>query len=255
MSGRPLTSSGSPMKLTMLDGGHFTSAAGLWRRGDDMERQVRFPIPVYLIEAGSERILIDAGLHPAAAADAESHYAGAASIRYFGLELNASIAQQLDLDSLTGVVVTHLHFDHAGGLALLPPSLPIYVQGREWEAGRDPAAIARNFYLPRDYEEVGDQVVLVDGDHDLLGDGSIRLLFTPGHTPGHQSVQIGERLVISGDVTHFASGLDDHRFPIFGDDLDAQRASAQRLRALREAGVTVRPGHDPTVLTPGAIPL
>ena len=116
------------MKLTMLDGGHFTSAAGLWRRGDDMERQVRFPIPVYLIEAGSERILIDAGLHPAAAADAESHYAGAASIRYFGLELNASIAQQLDLDSLTGVVVTHLHFDHAGGLALLPASLPIYVQ-------------------------------------------------------------------------------------------------------------------------------
>jgi glyoxylase-like metal-dependent hydrolase (beta-lactamase superfamily II) len=62
-------------------------------------------------------------------------------------------------------------------------------------------------------------------------------------------------VVIGGDVTHFASGLDDHRFPIFGDDLDAQRASAQRLRALREAGVTVRPGHDPTVLTPGPIPL
>jgi N-acyl homoserine lactone hydrolase len=243
------------MKLTMLDGGHFTSAAGLWRRGEDMERQVRFPVPVYLIEAGSERILIDTGLHPSAAADAESHYRGAASIGYFGLEVDANIVQQIDLDTLTSVVLTHLHFDHAGGLALLPPSLPIYVQAREWDAGQDAAAIARNFYLPRDYEGVAGQVVLVDGDHDLLGDGSIQLLLTPGHTPGHQSVLIGERLVIGGDVTHFASGLDDHRFPIFGDDLDAQRASAERLRALREAGAKVRPGHDPAILTPGPIPL
>ena len=47
--------------------------------------------------------------------------------------------------------------------------------------------------------------------------------------------------MIGGDVTHFASGLDDHRFPIFGDDLDAQRASAQRLRALREAGARSAP--------------
>jgi hypothetical protein len=69
-----------------------------------------------------------------------------------------------------------------------------------------------------------------------------------------QSVQIGERLVVGGDVTHFASGLDDHRFPIFGDDLDAQRASAQRPHALREAGAKVRPGHDPTILIPGPIP-
>jgi hypothetical protein len=92
MSGRPLASSGSPMKLTMLDGGHFTSAAGLWRRGEDMECQVRFPIPVYLIEAGSERILIDAGLHPAAAADAESHYAGAVITRKSESRSSSSMA-------------------------------------------------------------------------------------------------------------------------------------------------------------------
>jgi N-acyl homoserine lactone hydrolase len=241
------------LRVTMLDGGHFTSAAGIWRRGEEMERQVRYPVPVYLIEVGEERILVDTGLHPGAADDAASHYDGADSIAIFGLEQEAAIDAQVDFASLTKVVLTHLHFDHAGGLALLPSSLPIYVQRREWEAGLDAEAIARNFYLPRDYEGVAGQVVPVDGDHDLLGDGSVELLFTPGHTPGHQSVRVGERLVIGGDVTHFASGLDDYRLPVFGDDLEAQLASAERLRGLRDAGAEVRPGHDPEVLLPGPV--
>jgi N-acyl homoserine lactone hydrolase len=241
------------MRVTMLDGGHFTSPAGLWRRDDDLKRMVRFPVPVYLIETGEERILVDTGLNPDAAADAAAHYDGAESIGFFRLEQRLAVDRQVDLTTLTKAVITHLHFDHAGGLALLPSSLPIYVQQREWEAGQDSMAIAKNFYLPRDYEGVAAQVVLVDGDHDLLGDGSIELLATPGHTPGHQSVRVGAKLVIGGDVTHFAAGLDDHRLPIFGDDLEVQRASAERLRALRDAGAEVRPGHDPAVLDPGPV--
>ncbi len=236
----------------MLDGGHFTSAAGIWQKGESLGRQVRFPIPVYLIEVGEERILVDTGLNPGAAADAGAHY-DPDSMRPFQLELEAAIDAQVDLDSLTRVVVTHLHFDHAGGLELLPSSVPVFVQRREWEAGQDPTAVARNFFHRRDYEGIGGQVVLVDGDYDLLGDGSVELLSTPGHTPGHQSVQVGEGLVIGGDVTHFAVGLDDHRLPLFGDDLEAQLASAERLRGLREAGAVVRPGHDPDVLVPGPV--
>lgn len=239
----------------MLSGGWFTAAAGIWRRDDEMERQVRFPIPAYLIEAAGERILVDTGLHPVAAADAARHYGNPDSLGLFELEQEASIAEQVELSAITRVVMTHLHFDHAGGLALLPPSVPVFVQRREWEAAHDKTAIARNFYLPLDYSIVSEQIVPVDGDHDLLGDGSVRLLSTPGHTPGHQSVQVGERLVIGGDVSHFASGLDDHRFPIFADDLTAQAASAERLRALREGGADVRPGHDPAVLVPGPIQL
>ena len=56
------------------------------------------------------------------------------------------------------------------------------------------------------------------------------------------------RLIIGGDVFHYASVLDDERFPIIGDDLEAQAASAARLRELRDAGATVMPGHDPDVL-------
>jgi glyoxylase-like metal-dependent hydrolase (beta-lactamase superfamily II) len=241
------------VKIEMLSGGWFTSPVGIWRRGDDLERRVRFPVPAYVIETETERILVDTGLHPGAAEDAGRHYGGAESLRAFELDQSASVAEQTDLGSITKVVLTHLHFDHAGGLSLLPPSVPIYVQRREWDAGRDPAAVARNFYLPADYAHAEEQVVLIDGDHDLLGDGSVELLLTPGHTPGHQSVRVGERLVIGGDVTHFASGLDDHRFPIFAHDFDEQAASAERLRALRDAGADVRPGHDPDVLAPGPV--
>jgi N-acyl homoserine lactone hydrolase len=243
----------SPLKVTQLNVGWFTAAAGIWRSGEPMERQIRFPIPAYLIETGTERILVDTGLHPGAAADPSSHYDGAPSMSAFQLEQEQSIAEQVDLESLTLVVITHLHFDHAGGLSLLPPGVPVVMQRREWERAQDADSIARNFYLPVDYAGITEQVRLVDGDHDLLGGGSIRLLFTPGHTPGHQSVMVGERLVIGGDVSHFATGLDDHRFPVFADDHAAQAASAQRLRALRDAGASVIPGHDPDVLHPGPL--
>jgi glyoxylase-like metal-dependent hydrolase (beta-lactamase superfamily II) len=241
------------MKVEMLDVGWFTSAAGVWRRDDDLDRQVRFPVPAYVIETAEERILVDTGLHPGAVANPAGHYAAPDALGFVQLEQRQSIAEQLDLTTLTRVVMTHLHFDHAGGLALLPPSVPIVIQRREWEAAHDTAAVKRNFFLPADYAGVGDRVVLVDGDHDLLGDGSVELLSTPGHTPGHQSVRVGGRLVIGGDVSHYASGLDDLRFPIFADDFDAQAASAHRLRALRDAGSIVRPGHDPEVLVSGPV--
>ena len=230
------------MNVEMFNVGWFTVASGVVRAGDDMETSSRFPVPAYLIETETERILVDTGLHPERLD----------SVGPFELEQELSIADQLDPATLTKVVLTHLHFDHAGALSLIPAAVPLVVQRAEWAAGRDPAAIQRNFYLPRDYTGTERSVELVDGDHDLLEDGSVRLLLTPGHTPGHQSVQIGD-LIIGGDVAHFSTGLDDHRFPIFGDDHDAQGRSAERLKGLRDAGHTVLPGHDPDVLRPGPV--
>lgn len=241
------------MKVEMLNVGWMTAARGLWRQGEEEpERPIRLPVPAYLIETESERILVDTGLHPGAVVDREAHY-GAGPISFFALEQERSLAEQVDLGSLTKVVLTHLHFDHAGGLELIPDSVPVIVQRAEWEAGRERAAIERNFLLPRDYADLGREPVLVDGDHDLLGDGSVLLLSTPGHTPGHQSVQIGEELVLGIDVGLFAESLDDLRFPSFADDFEAQRRSAERLRGLRDAGLTVRPGHDPDVLQAGPV--
>lgn len=226
----------------MLNVGWFTAPAGLLRAGEDMDEPMRYPVPAYLIETDTERILVDTGLHPE----------GPESIGPFVLEQNSSIADQVDLTTVTKVVLTHLHFDHAGALSLIPEAVPLVVQRAEWAAGHDDGAVQRNFYRPREYAGTDRPVELVDGDHDLLGDGSVLLLLTPGHTPGHQSVQIGN-LVLGIDVAHFASGLDDHRFPLFGDNHAAQGRSAERLRALRDAGHTVLPGHDPEVLHPGPV--
>jgi len=240
------------MKVERLIGGWFTAPAGIFRKDDDLDRTVRYPVPAYVIDTGSERILVDTGLNPAAIADPAAYYERPDVFAVSTLEQEQSVAEQLDVTTLSRVVLTHLHWDHVGGLGLIPPYVPVVIQRAEWEAGHDDAAVARNFFLPRDYMGVEREIVLVDGDHDLLGDGSVELLLTPGHTPGHQSLRIGE-LVLGIDVAHFASGFDDHRFPIFADDHDQQARSAERLRALRDDGFTVIPGHDPEIVVPGVV--
>jgi hypothetical protein len=59
--------------------------------------------------------------------------------------------------------------------------------------------------------------------------------------------------VIGADVALWAATLDDGRLPSFGDDLEAQGRSLERLRGLRDAGSPVRPGHDPDVLRAGPV--
>jgi N-acyl homoserine lactone hydrolase len=240
------------MKLERLIVGHFTAPAGVFRKDDALDRTVRYPVPAYVIETTSERILIDTGLNPAAIADPSAYYERPDVFSFSTLEQQQSVAELLDVDTLTKVVLTHLHWDHVGGLSLIPSSVPLVIQRVEWHAGADQDAVKRNFLLQRDYIDDEREVVLIDGDYDLLGDGSVELLSTPGHTPGHQSVRVGQT-VIGADVSHFASGLDDHRFPVFADDHEQQARSAERLRAMRDAGFDVIPGHDPEIVRAGPV--
>jgi glyoxylase-like metal-dependent hydrolase (beta-lactamase superfamily II) len=89
----------------------------------------------------------------------------------------------------------------------------------------------------------------VDGDYDLYGDSSIRLLATPGHTAGHQSVLVtpsqGPRVLIAGDAVYSEAALLTRTIDGVGVDPDRARASIDRLRAIcREAPTVVAPTHD-----------
>ena len=240
------------MRVELFNLGWMTVPAGVILAGEPLDRPVRIPVSVWLIETGDERILVDTGIHPEAVEDPDAFYGREHAFGPFVPEQERGLADQLDLATIDRVILTHLHYDHAGGLRLVPEDVPIVVQRAEWEAGADDEAIQRNFFLPSDYAGTERPVQLVDGDTDLLGDGSIRLLLTPGHTPGHQSVQIGD-LVLAGDVVHFVTSLDDGLLPAFGDDLGAQAHSARRLRELRDAGATVLPSHDADQLRPGPV--
>ena len=71
------------------------------------------------------------------------------------------------------------------------------------------------------------------GDRDVFGDGTVVILSTPGHTPGHQSLLVRlpktGALVLSGDAVHFRDNWDHRRVPSMNTDRDQTLASMQRL--------------------------
>jgi glyoxylase-like metal-dependent hydrolase (beta-lactamase superfamily II) len=89
----------------------------------------------------------------------------------------------------------------------------------------------------------------VEGDHDLYGDGSIRLLATPGHTAGHQSVLVapseGPRVLIPGDAVYSEAALLSRTIDGVAVSPKRSRASIDRLRELCAVAPTiVAPTHD-----------
>jgi glyoxylase-like metal-dependent hydrolase (beta-lactamase superfamily II) len=76
-------------------------------------------------------------------------------------------------------------------------------------------------------------VTKLDGDRDVFGDGSVRIISTPGHTPGHQSLIVklpktGE-LLLTGDAIHFQDNFDHRRVPSNNTDKDQTLASMQKI--------------------------
>jgi N-acyl homoserine lactone hydrolase len=95
------------------------------------------------------------------------------------------------------VINTHLHFDHCGGNRLFA-GVPIYVQRTEREAAREP-----DYTVPEWVEFEGARYVELDGEADIAS--GVRVLPTPGHTPGHQSVLVDTDdglVVVGGDVAY-----------------------------------------------------
>ena len=79
-------------------------------------------------------------------------------------------------------------------------------------------------------------VTRLDGDHDVFGDGSVTIVSTPGHTPGHQSLALKLPktgfVLLSGDAVHFKDNWDNRRVPSMNVDKDKTVASMARLEQL-----------------------
>lgn len=220
-----------------------TDRGGLIEGG---EGQLRIPVLSFLVEHPKGRLVFDTGLHPEVRVDAHARIGFLADL--FATELAPGTAVHERVDDLTDgidlVVCSHLHFDHCGGNALLG-DVPILVQQAEWDAahGGDPTA----GYLEDDVD-TGQEVRLLQGEHDVFGDGSVVCIPTPGHTAGHQSLRVRtdtREVVLTGDACYFRETLDTGRLPIFANDPEVQRQSLDRLRAMEAAGAHLVFGHDP----------
>ena len=237
------------MKLHALTCGWLDGPMGNFLAGE--HGRLRVPVPCFLIEHPQGAVVFDSGLHPQTQTDPAGRL-GVVS-RVFGVEFAAGeeVAARLaalgvDAARVRYLINSHLHFDHTGGNAQIP-NARLVVQRREWEAGHDADQIARQFYFPHDYEH-GHDTLLVDGEHDLFGDGRIVCLPTHGHTPGHQSLRVrldSGDVVLTGDACYLRRTLEALHLPSVVDDAEAMRAALRTLRALRDAGARLIFGHDP----------
>lgn len=142
-------------------------------------------------------------------------------------------------------IISHLHFDHAGGIAELPDARLI-VQRPEWEVGHHPKLVEVGLYNPDDFD-IGHDVQLIDGSHDVFGDGTIVCLPTPGHTRAHQALRVelaSGPVVLTADCIYFERMLDEMVVPRFGFDRDLQLEAMRNLRAMRDEGCRLLYGHD-----------
>jgi N-acyl homoserine lactone hydrolase len=237
------------VRLHAFTCGWLTGPLGLFLEGQ--HGKLRVPVPVFLIEHPKGRVVFDTGLHPAVQHDPEGRLGFLAGV--FPAEFRAGeevaarlAARDVAPDRVDYVVLSHLHFDHAGGLETLP-NARVVVQRREWVAGQDADLAGALSFGRHDYDH-GHDLLLVDGEHDLFGDGRVVCLPTHGHTPGHQSLRVrldGGDVVLTADSCYFRRTLEDEHLPAQPYDRDAMLASIRRLRALRDGGARLVYGHDP----------
>jgi glyoxylase-like metal-dependent hydrolase (beta-lactamase superfamily II) len=215
------------------------------------------PIPAFLVEhptAGP--ILVDAGLHELVATDVGAALGRVAKVAFtIDMEPEWAVPAQLrvrDVDpaDVALIVMTHLHYDHASGLAQFPHAT-VVVDEREWAAASKGNRLEG--FLPHLFATPGQRWETLPGDADeidLLGDGTIRLLSTPGHTPGHRSVLLrlagGGELLLTGDAAYARRTIDDNLLPLLTANDDAYRTSLQRVRdwVAAHPSAPVIPGHD-----------
>lgn len=201
----------------------------------------------YLIKHGDRYMLWDSGL-------SAKNIGAPVKTPAVTLTLQRTIADQLKQlavrpDQIQIIGISHYHSDHLGQAALFPKARLIIgkadmdvLKAVPPRSGVEPA-------LLRPWVSGGASVVEATGDVDVFEDGSVIMLKTPGHTPGHHSLLVrlaGGTFILTGDAYHFQDQMVLRGVPSGNDNRADTLASMDRLeRIARNLQARIIIGHDP----------
>jgi glyoxylase-like metal-dependent hydrolase (beta-lactamase superfamily II) len=216
-------------RLYVIDCGDGTASdESRWTPGANVGFAVGFPGHCYLIHHNKGWFLWDTGIDDAVAKLPNHEEVfhewgpGTGPIWRKPITLSAQLEQiHIKPADIKLMAVSHSHPDHAGNIEMFPKAMML-VQRVEYKwAGSRQDTVAFNSKHP---------VKLVDGDYDVFGEGSVVLLFTPGHTPGHQSLLVRlpktGPVILSGDAVHFQTSFEHRYVP---DNNWSKQASLQSM--------------------------
>lgn len=214
-------------KLYVLNCGEGTAGdISRWTPGLNEGKSMDFVDSCYLIKHSRGWFLWDTGIADAVAAMPNGLVpADPKAVTWRRPKTLAAQLEQLGLkpDDVKAMAVSHTHPDHTGNVELFPQAT-LYVQKAEYDW---PGANNEPRFKP------SHPVELLTGDKDVFGDGSVTILSTPGHTPGHQSLLVKlpktGAVVLSGDAVHFRDNWDNRRVPSMNANKDMSAASMQKI--------------------------
>ena len=202
-----------------------------WSPGVNEGKSIEFSDNCYLIRHDKGLLLWDTGVPDAVAAMPDGMVVANGAITYRRAKTLAAQLTELGVKptDVTYLAVSHTHGDHVGNVALFASST-VLIQAAEYDwamAGANKPAFAASQKLEK-----------LSGDHDVFGDGSVTILSTPGHTPGHQSLLVRlpktGYIVLSGDAVHFRDNWEHKRVPSMNVNREQTLASLQRLQTVMD---------------------
>jgi N-acyl homoserine lactone hydrolase len=216
-----------------------TKDLSAWSPGFNRGKAWQFSDSCYLIRHTKGVLLWETGVADAVAALPDGLVVGNGMLTLHVRKTLRSQLQELGVapSQITHLGFSHFHGDHVGNANLFT-SATLYVQRPEYEAAFGPDPGKFNFN-PAFFNKLRDSnIVQLDGDHDLFGDGSVMILSTPGHTPGHQSLLVRlpktGPVLLSGDAVHFSENWENRRVPARNFDKEQSLASMQKLAEVLE---------------------
>ena len=229
----------SSPRLYVLDCGSITFDSVAPFGLTDTETAVReLVVPCYLIDHPDGKLLWDAGLPAAMAGNSEPvpMPGGGGFMTYKRSLLDQLAALGLTPKDIDKVAFSHMHFDHTGSANLFTAS-QLLIQQTEFTAAFEEPEKFEGVFIPELYIELAQaRRRILNGDHDVFGDGSVQIISAPGHTPGHQVLLLklaaSGPLVLSGDLYHFRFSRENRRTPVFNHSAETTLTSMERVEAL-----------------------